>query len=315
MITDIDDLNWSIAEEEISPSKKCVCGIDGCSKSYSKRQNCYRHRTNDHKMSTKTKSVDLTSSNAASLQRERDFVVETYATLYDKFGEDVAADFLKENKKIAEHLVPLRKMIEKEVADRLVDAKESQSILEMKLTEFKKAIPSDAADEMAAFNAVIKLVRKANPESISYLKQFSRVITLLVDHMSDYSETVNPKFKQSRALKKVLDEMFMGEIDRLELAPTPPTNGKKRKAEELARVQAELKSIGTSASTTSASSISTAGGSVPSTSGPSILSIPDSEPAKKESRGPKGGFAYFLGGLLNSERALIDEEIDSDPDH
>lgn len=294
MITEVDDLNcWNFSEEEIGPPKTHVGGIDGCILSYSNRQNCHRHRKNKHNMSSKSKSVDLTSTNSASLQRERDFVVETYATLYEKYGEDAAVEFLKENKKIAEHLVPLRKMIESEVADRLADAKESQSILEVKLTEFKKAIPNDATDEMAAFNAVIKLVRKANPESISYLKQFSRVITLLVDHMSHYSEGVNPKFKQSRAVKKVLDEMFMGEVDRLELAPTPPTNGK-RKAAVMAELSLDVNSNSGSASST----------------GPAVLNIPALESAKK----PKGGFAYFMGGLLNSERALLEPEED-DPDH
>jgi hypothetical protein len=290
MITDVDDLNcWNISEEEIGPSKKYVCGIDGCIKSYSNRQNCYRHRNNDHKMSSKSKSVDLTSSNSASLQRERDFVVETYATLYEKYGEDAAAEFLKENKKIAEHLVPLRRMIETEVADRLADAKESQSILEVKLTDFKKSIPNDATDEMAAFNAVIKLVRKANPESISYLKQFSRVITLLVDHMSDYSEGVNPKFKQSRALKKVLDELFMGEVDRLELAPTPPTNGKRKAAvmTELNSASLDLNSNSGSASSTGTAVVSSpslvldnSNSRPASSTGPAVLTIPALESAR-----------------------------------
>lgn len=152
---------------------------------------------------------------------------------------------------------------------------------------------------MAAFNAVIKLVRKANPESINYLKQFSRVITLLVDHMSDYSEGVNPKFKQSRALKKVLDEMFMGEVDRLELAPTPPTNGK-RKAAVMAELNSATVDVGSNSNSTSST-------------GPAVLSLPGLESAKKP-KGPKGGFAYFLGGLLNSEKALLEPEED-DPDH
>jgi hypothetical protein len=225
----IADLNWDISEEEIGLSKKkYVCPFDGCLRSYSKRQNCYRHRINDHKQCPKTKSVNVSLTTTASLQHEKDIVVEKFSSLYEKFGKDAAAEYLKENKKISELVVPLRRMIENEVTDSLVDAKNSESIVEMKLAEFLNSIPSHATDEMEAFNAVIKLVRQANLESINHLKLFSGVISLLVDHMCKFSEGVNPKFKQSHELKKVLDEMLMTEADRLELSPTSPTCGKRK---------------------------------------------------------------------------------------
>ena len=235
MITEEDDLNWNIFEEEIGPSKKYVCGIDGCIRSYSNRQNCYRHRTNDHKMSTKTRPIESTAT-AASLQREREFLIETFSSFYEQLGEEEAMQAMRNNKKLSEHLIPLRKIMEAEIAERLADAKESQSRVEKQLTDFKNAMPDESGEEMKAFKSVIMLVKKATPESILHLKQFVKVISTLTDHMYDYSENVNPKFKQSRVLKNVLDDMFIEEQNSMEIAPTP-SRDPKRKAAELAEAR------------------------------------------------------------------------------
>jgi hypothetical protein len=169
----------------------------------------------------------------AYVHRERELLIETFYSFYEQFGEEQASLAMKNNKKLREHLVPLRKIMEADIAERLSDAKESQSIVEKQLTEFKNAIPVDSSDEKAAFRAVINLVKKATPESIGHLKQFAKVISGLTSHMADYSENVNPKYKQARALKNVLDELFTEAMDEMEFTeqPTPPNNGKRNAAE------------------------------------------------------------------------------------
>ena len=291
MITEVDDLDWNILEEEIVPPKKYVCGIDGCIKSYSNRQNCYRHRTNNHKVSTKTRPIESTAATAASLQREREFLIETFSSFYEQLGEEEAMKAMRNNKKFSEHLIPLRKIMEAEIAERLADAKESQSRVEKQLTDFKNAMPDESGEEMKAFKSVIRLVKKATPESILHLKQFVKVISTLTDHMYDYSENVNPKFKQSRVLKNVLDEMFIEEQNRMEIAPTPPRDPK-RKATELAEAQ----------------NLSTAIPPVATT--PTVLHIP-SAPSSSAKKPKTVGYGLqdilnrFVGGSGNTE---ADEE-------
>lgn len=196
-----------------------------------------RHRkTHYEEMSTKTKIVDdsiLRKDKEAQLQRERELLIETFSSFYEQIGEEQATAAMRNNKKLKEHMVPLRKIMEADIAERLADAQESGSIVERQLSDFKNAIPKDAREHLATFKAVINLIKKATPESIVYLKLFSKAVSSLTSHMENYSEAVNPKFRQARALKIVLDELFTEAMD--ELAPNvSPNDGGKRKAEELA---------------------------------------------------------------------------------
>jgi hypothetical protein len=318
MTTEVDLENWNLSDEEIVG--KYICGIEGCSKSYSCRQNCHRHRKYKHKMTSKKGSESSIPGlkdvpNHAVLIREKDHVMESYTTMYERYGEKEAAAFLKDSKRTAEYLIPLRKLIETEISERLADARDSQSKMDAHLKEFEDSFPKNPDDELDPFNAVIKLAKKADPKSISYLKKFATGITSLVDHMSDYSENVNPKFKQCRALKKALDDLFQTEMDRLDLAPktTPKETreeqevkklkhakevikaAEKRKAERKEKRKAE----GNKDAEESDRSVS-----------PGALGEFDAAdaPSFKSSKKPKGSFSMFLGGLLGSERELIDEE-------
>jgi hypothetical protein len=124
---------------------------------------------------------------------------------------------MKNNKKLKDHMVPLRKIMEGDIAQHLYDAQESQSQVELQLTELKNALPAGSTGEKAAFKAMISLVKNATPESIGHLKLFTKALTSLTEHMANYSENMNPKLRQSRALKNVLDEMFTEAVDELGL--------------------------------------------------------------------------------------------------
>jgi hypothetical protein len=125
----------------------------------------------------------------AGLHRERELLIETFSSFYEQFGEEQVSIAMKSNKKLKDHLVPLRKIMEADIAQRLSDAQESQSIVEKQLTDFKNAIPVESSDEKATFRAVINLVKKATPESIGHLKQFSKVISTLTAHRRTTSRT------------------------------------------------------------------------------------------------------------------------------
>lgn len=145
--------------------------------------------------------------------------------------------------------------------------------VEKQLTDFKNAIPADSSDEKAAFRAVINFVKRATPESIGHLKQFAKVISSLTSHMADYSENVNPKFKQARALKNALVELSMGELDFP--AQTPPNQGAERKAGRL--------------------DASGEGGSTVAVSVPPLIS--SSASSGKKAKG-NSGFGHFLNTSL-----------------
>lgn len=304
MLSEMNNLNdWDIFGEEFIPLKKYVCGINGCSKSYSNRQNCYRHRQSSHTRTAKPKpSVDAHAT-TASWQREKDFILETFRTLYAKYGEHEAVNFLKENKKIAEHLLPMRKVIEDEISE----AKESQVALETKLIEFKNSIPSDAGNLLEGFNSVLKLVKEENPESIKYLTQFSTVITMVIDHMSHFSEGVNPRFQETLALKKVLDEICTNNSnDSLEIIAPSPVSGNKRKASDKVDDQSEMTWLDFAAST-----LSNSGNSSPVTvefDTRPRRSSSSNLPAKKK---PKNNFSHMLEDLLAADAALLDTDSSS----
>jgi hypothetical protein len=247
-------------------------------------------------MSTKSTSKFADSEAAIhrereiGLHRERELLIETFSSFYEQFGEEQASIAMKNNKKLKDHLVPLRKIMEADIAQRLSDAQESQSIVEKQLTDFKNAIPVESSDEKATFRAVINLVKKATPESIGHLKQFAKVISSLTAHMADYSENVNPKFKQARALKNVLDELFTETMDELDFpAQTPPQHGNKRKATELNAA---------------------AGLSIPP------LNTSTSAGSAKKAKGTSG-FGHFLNTFLGTQQeedAALHEPVDDDPD-
>jgi hypothetical protein len=100
---------------------------------------------------------------------------------------------------------------------------------------------------------------------------------------------VNPKFKQARALKNVLDELFTEAMDELDFpAQTPPQHGNKRKAPE-----------------TNAS-----GFSIPS------LSTSSSAGSAKKAKGTSG-FGHFLNTFLGTQQeedAALLELVDDDHD-
>lgn len=242
-MTPADDFDCcSVFHEDILSTKRYFCDVEGCNKSYSNRQNKYRHKLQDHPeiMSAKCTSKFADSEAAsvrqreATVYRERELLIENFSSYYEQFGEEQASIAMKNNKKLTEHLFQFRNVIEADISERLSDAKESQSIVERQLTDFKKTIPVDSSDEIAAFRAVINLAKKATPETIGHLKQFAKVITSLTSHIADYSETVNPKYKHARALKNVLDELITEAMDEMEFAEQPTTpNQRKRKAVEL----------------------------------------------------------------------------------
>ncbi|RYE57684.1 MAG: hypothetical protein EOP48_05265 [Sphingobacteriales bacterium] len=229
----------------------------------------------------------------ANLLRERELLIEIFTSYYDNLGEEAASRVMRNNKKLKEHLIPLRKIMEADIAERLADARESQSIVERELTEFKNAMGTNAVEEKAAFRAVIALVKKADTNSIAHLKQFSKVISSLTNHMAYYSEKVNPKFKQARALKNVLDEMFVEAMDDMGGTgmETPPAGksllGKKRTVDET-QEDAE---------------------------GPLQMDAPPA-PATGSAKKPRGGFAHFLNTFLGAqeEEAVLHEEVDDHPD-
>ncbi|RYH08067.1 hypothetical protein EON65_41225 [archaeon] len=276
-------------EETTEQKKRYYCDVEDCSKSYCCRQNLYRHKSS-HKQRKQAKLIpEATREREAALHRERELLIETFTSYYDNFGEEEAKRVMKNNKKLKEHLIPLRKIMEADIAERLADAKESQSIVERELTEFKNAISVDDVEEKAAFKAVIRLVKKADHDSIGHLKQFSKVISSLTNHMAHYSENVNPKFKQARALKEVLDELFTEAMDDMGVAAdTPPSQAKaKRKAGPTVEVESGEE-------------------------GTYIRGAPNGS-AKKT----RGGFGHFLNTFLGNqedEDAALREEFDDMPD-
>lgn len=203
--------------------------MEGCNKTYSNRQNRYRHKLQEHPntMSSKVNhkfpktEAEIISQNEVNLQRERELLIETFCSFYDQCGEEQAAIAMRNNKKLRNHLIPLRKIMEADIAQHLYDAQESQSRVESQLTEFKNALPAGSTAEKAAFKSVISLVKNATPDSIE-------PITSLTEHMESYSENVNHKLKQSRFLKSILDEMFTEAVDELGIPVSPPTNGKRK---------------------------------------------------------------------------------------
>lgn len=224
---------YSGAAVQVSAPKRYVCGIEGCTKAYSSRQNRHRHRTNDHGMTasrkTATKIVAITAN---APNRERDILIETFSTYYGRMGEEEAIRMMKRSKKLKEQLLPVRKVVEKEISDHTVHAKESHSKFEKQLDDFKSSIPTDNNEARSAFEAVRSMARSANPESIIFLNQFAKLIAAMATHLNDHSDVINPKLKQYRALQRLLDEMLAEEMDELEAAsPYRDTlSGMKRKA-------------------------------------------------------------------------------------
>lgn len=228
-----------IFEQEVT-IKKYPCDVVGCNKSYSKRQNRHRHKLKDHPNSMNSKVTSkypqeqsqLILFNEVNLQHEREMLIETFSSLCEQIGEDQAFLAMKNNKKLKEHLIPLRKILEADTAQHLYDAHESQSQVERQLVDFRNAMPEGPSDEMATFKAVISLVKNSTPESIEHIQLFSKALSSLTEHITTYSEKVNPKLKQSRALKNLLDQMFANAVDELGLPVTPPNNssGLKRRA-------------------------------------------------------------------------------------
>ena len=227
--TPVEDLDWtSVFYEEPTrsyeshPKKRFVCGFKGCSKSYSSRQNRHRHRINEHSTQSMITSAKKTGT---SLQREKDILLETFSSICEKYGEKEAASFIMGNEKISEHLVSFRKIIDEEISVRLAEARESQACLELQLMEFKKSIQNEASDEMVVFRAFANIARKSTSDSIDFIKKFSKVTLLMVDHIENHSEGVNPK---SCALKNGLDEMFTKKIDFWDIDSSHVLNGKRR---------------------------------------------------------------------------------------
>lgn len=239
MIEYVDDVNWNISDEGILPKRKFVCGLHGCTKSYSNRQNCYRHKMNEHSTSLKSKTIESAVVKSSRDLQERDILIETFSSLYTQFGEEEATKVLRRNCKLREHLIPLRKIMEADINERQRGANASQSHAERQLLDFHNAFPDD---ENSAFTSVIRLVKEATPASIVHLKEFTKVISTLIDHISDHTESMNPKFQQSLALKKVLDELFIEEREKLGIPvePTPPPNLKRKAAALTSTVSVDL---------------------------------------------------------------------------
>eukprot|EP00981_Chlorochromonas_danica_P001666 scaffold367_cov274-Ochromonas_danica.AAC.15 len=290
------DLDWFIQSEneEYSLShnsttktkKRYYCHFEGCCKSYSSRQNAYRHRIEKHHQQhhhppseTSSSSSSLSSmkkkthnnnnnkfiesdsirrhnndneekekEKEGQLHHERELLIETFSSVYEQMGEEQATIMMRTNKKLKEHMLPLRKMIEANMTEHLIKAQESRLIVDRQLRELNNAIiPYNNNDDdnddqqVTPCQAVIHLIETATPESIVYLKLFSKVVSSLTSHMENYSEVINRKLRQTRVFKLVLDELFTEAMD--ELVPNLSPNGgssKRQQTDVLASVSYEV---------------------------------------------------------------------------
>lgn len=287
-----EDFDWSVlCENHCDPTmtKQYLCGFVGCNKSYTNRQNAYRHRkTHFEDMSTKASIADdsvLRKIEAANLQRERELLIESFSFSFEQYGEEQATAAMRSNKKLKDHVVPLRKIMEADIAKLLRDAQESGSIVERQLSDFKDAIPKDASDQLAALEVVIDVFRKATSRKLCHLLLFTWRIT--------------PRLRQSRALKGVLDELFTEALN--DLAPnTSPKDGNKRKAEMLDATVSQEAPI---SDRLNGSELVTIGVSVPATNG--------NGSAKKK----KPRFEFLDNFLIDDDEEdlqRIDESVDKD---
>lgn len=275
--------NWSVSEEEIATRRRYYCGIEGCTKSYSSRQNCYRHRCNDHKMKPKP-SANQHSELEVYLSRERAILMETFSSICDQSGEADAANVMRSCTRLKDHLVPLRKALETEIAKQMEDALASHSTVAMLLNDFKNTIPSDSHDEAVALNAVLKLAENATPDSIGRLQQFVKLSSALVADMAEHSEILNPKLKQARSFKALLDDLFAEEVESLKL-PSPRTLRKR-----------------------SASALEAADGTVH----PGGLGLTNLPLASRSYRGGVSGvFSYSSASTASSEQEEEDVQVES----
>jgi hypothetical protein len=208
MIYDWDISSFFCNEGPSSKTNKSLlyrCEEEGCCKSYSNRQNLRRHKLKEHvesmmaKLAAKSDEC-LRRQQADAAQREQELLIETFSSFYEQFGEEQASIAIKNNGKLKDHLIPLRKIMEDNLAAHSANAQESQSVVEKHLAQFR-AISTESVDELNAFDAVINLVKEATPEKVARLKQFCQVITAFTNHVADHSESANPKIKHARAFK------------------------------------------------------------------------------------------------------------------
>jgi hypothetical protein len=243
MIYDWDISSFFCNEGPSSKTNKSLlyrCEEEGCCKSYSNRQNLRRHKLKEHvesmmaKLAAKSDEC-LRRQQADAAQREQELLIETFSSFYEQFGEEQASIAIKNNGKLKDHLIPLRKIMEDNLAAHSANAQESQSVVEKHLAQFR-AISTESVDELNAFDAVINLVKEATPEKVARLKQFCQVITAFTNHVADHSESANPKIKHARAFKKILDGMFIDAQNGINFPPSNALKGAsgKKKAAELA---------------------------------------------------------------------------------
>jgi hypothetical protein len=121
---------------------------------------------------------------------------------------------IKNSNVLKQHLVPLRGIMEAELAESLAGAEVSQMNLERQFEELRSTMPAGSVEHVTAFQTVINLVKGADAESIGHLQQFAVLISSFTAHVAEHSEQVNVRIKRTRALKSVLDELSTKTADK-----------------------------------------------------------------------------------------------------
>lgn len=65
-----------------------------------------------------------------------------------------------------------------------------------------------ATEQHDKFRSVLETVFKADNISIAYLKNFAQILSMSISHVERFSERVNVKHKQTRLLKRALNEII-----------------------------------------------------------------------------------------------------------
>lgn len=157
--------------------------------------------------------IEPSRVDSSAADRERELLIEAFSCCCEQIGEDETIASLKNNKKWKEHLVPLRKIVERELAMKMNSAEESAIIAEKHLSEFIETIPPEFRHQHAAFMSIVDIIKNATPASIGHVKMFAKAVSLLSTHAENFSPVINSKLRQTMALKRMLDELIVEAVD------------------------------------------------------------------------------------------------------
>lgn len=199
----MDDL-WSISNEIQVSKNRHVCGIDGCTKSYSSRQNCYRHRTKDHPTrQTKSSTPKRAREPIKPLEVEKNELLLAFSTLYDHCSKDVAINFVRNHKPVANHLTTFMKLLDEEsLNDQEVLNGTSINMVDP-LTSLQ-GLAGDA-EQSTVMKACADIARRGTPESLALLRRMGNMMISIAKQADD---THSGSSNHIELLREVLDSLY-----------------------------------------------------------------------------------------------------------